>query len=97
MAEIEALVNAPDLAHPLAWRDRALLELLYGEQADRLELGMLDRQGQDEHVGLHGLQHDRRSGGSNTWNTSEARAQQLSEMFGIARARRSYPSTRACV
>lgn len=28
--EIERLLNAPDLADPLAWRDRALLELGYG-------------------------------------------------------------------
>lgn len=30
VAEIERLMNAPDLAHPLAWRDRAMLEVLYG-------------------------------------------------------------------
>jgi integrase/recombinase XerD len=29
VAEIERLVEAPDLAHPLAWRDRALLEFAY--------------------------------------------------------------------
>jgi integrase/recombinase XerD len=29
VAEIEALVEAPDLSHPLAWRDRALLEFGY--------------------------------------------------------------------
>lgn len=29
VAEVEALVNAPDLAHRLAWRDRALLEFSY--------------------------------------------------------------------
>ncbi|MGH7457575.1 MAG: site-specific tyrosine recombinase XerD [Longimicrobiaceae bacterium] len=27
--EVERLLEAPDLAHPLAWRDRALLEFLY--------------------------------------------------------------------
>jgi integrase/recombinase XerD len=30
IAEIERLLEAPDLAHPLAWRDRALLEFMYG-------------------------------------------------------------------
>jgi integrase/recombinase XerD len=29
VAEIEKLVQAPELAHPLAWRDRALLEFAY--------------------------------------------------------------------
>ena len=29
VAEIEALLTAPDLAHPLAWRDKALLEFAY--------------------------------------------------------------------
>ena len=29
VAEIETLVQAPDLSHPLAWRDRALLEFAY--------------------------------------------------------------------
>jgi integrase/recombinase XerD len=29
VAEIEALLEAPDLAHPLAWRDRAMLEFAY--------------------------------------------------------------------
>ena len=29
VAEIERLLEAPDLAHPLAWRDRALLEFAY--------------------------------------------------------------------
>ncbi len=29
VAEIEALLEAPDLSHPLAWRDRALLEFAY--------------------------------------------------------------------
>jgi integrase/recombinase XerD len=28
--EIECLMNAPDLARPLAWRDRAILEFMYG-------------------------------------------------------------------
>ncbi|HEX8691014.1 MAG TPA: site-specific tyrosine recombinase XerD [Longimicrobium sp.] len=28
--EIEALMDAPDLLHPLAWRDRAMLEFAYG-------------------------------------------------------------------
>ncbi|MDR0787512.1 MAG: site-specific tyrosine recombinase XerD [Gemmatimonadota bacterium] len=28
--EIDRVLGAPDLAHPLAWRDRALLETLYG-------------------------------------------------------------------
>lgn len=28
-AEVEAILSAPDLAHPLAWRDRALLEFAY--------------------------------------------------------------------
>jgi len=27
--EIDRLMNAPDLSHPLAWRDRALLEFIY--------------------------------------------------------------------
>ncbi len=30
VAEIESLLNAPGLQEPLAWRDRALLELAYG-------------------------------------------------------------------
>jgi integrase/recombinase XerD len=29
VAEITSLLEAPDLAHPLAWRDRALLEFMY--------------------------------------------------------------------
>jgi integrase/recombinase XerD len=29
LPEVEALLEAPDLAHPLAWRDRALLEFAY--------------------------------------------------------------------
>jgi integrase/recombinase XerD len=29
VAEIESLLEAPDLAHPLAWRDRAMLEFAY--------------------------------------------------------------------
>ncbi len=29
VAEVEALLEAPDLAHPLAWRDRAMLEFAY--------------------------------------------------------------------
>jgi integrase/recombinase XerD len=29
VAEIERLLDAPDLSHPLAWRDRALLEFAY--------------------------------------------------------------------
>jgi integrase/recombinase XerD len=29
VAEIERLLEAPDLAHPLAWRDRAMLEFAY--------------------------------------------------------------------
>lgn len=29
IAEIDALMTAPDLAHPLAWRDRAMLEFAY--------------------------------------------------------------------
>src|SRR5690606_20910784 len=27
--EVERLLEAPDIAHPLAWRDRALLEFMY--------------------------------------------------------------------
>jgi integrase/recombinase XerD len=30
VAEVEAMLSAPGLEHPLAWRDRALLELGYG-------------------------------------------------------------------
>lgn len=30
VAEVEALIASPSLEHPLAWRDRALLELAYG-------------------------------------------------------------------
>ncbi len=30
VSEVERLIEAPDLAHPLAWRDRALLETMYG-------------------------------------------------------------------
>lgn len=30
VAEVEALLTSPSLEHPLAWRDRALLELAYG-------------------------------------------------------------------
>ncbi|MQA88843.1 MAG: site-specific tyrosine recombinase XerD [Gemmatimonas sp.] len=29
IAEVERLLEAPDLSHPLAWRDRALLEFMY--------------------------------------------------------------------
>src|SRR5690606_461257 len=29
VAEIETLLETPDLSHPLAWRDRALLEFAY--------------------------------------------------------------------
>jgi integrase/recombinase XerD len=29
IAEVTALLDAPDLSHPLAWRDRALLEFMY--------------------------------------------------------------------
>jgi integrase/recombinase XerD len=29
ITEMEALLNAPDLLHPLAWRDRAMLEFAY--------------------------------------------------------------------
>lgn len=29
VAEVDALMNAPDLGHPLAWRDRAMLEFAY--------------------------------------------------------------------
>lgn len=30
VSEVEAMLTAPDIAEPLAWRDRALLELAYG-------------------------------------------------------------------
>lgn len=30
VAEVTRLLEAPDLSHPLAWRDRALLETMYG-------------------------------------------------------------------
>jgi integrase/recombinase XerD len=30
IAEVERILEAPDLAHPLAWRDRAMLEFAYG-------------------------------------------------------------------
>ena len=29
VGEVDALMNAPDLSHPLAWRDRAMLEFAY--------------------------------------------------------------------
>ncbi len=42
LLEIEALMNAPDLAHPLAWRDRALLEFAYASGVRVSELLALE-------------------------------------------------------
>ena len=39
--EIEALVQAPDLGHPLAWRDRAMLEFAYASGVRVSELTAL--------------------------------------------------------
>jgi integrase/recombinase XerD len=41
VAEIERLLEAPDLAHPLAWRDRALLEFAYASGVRVSELVQL--------------------------------------------------------
>jgi integrase/recombinase XerD len=42
VAEIEALLAAPDLAEPLAWRDRALLEFAYASGVRVSELTALE-------------------------------------------------------
>jgi integrase/recombinase XerD len=43
VAEVEALLLSPSLEHPLAWRDRALLELAYGAGLRVSELCSLTR------------------------------------------------------
>jgi integrase/recombinase XerD len=42
VAEIERLLESPDLAHPLAWRDRALLEFAYASGVRVSELTGLE-------------------------------------------------------
>lgn len=44
VAEVERLLNAPDLSHPLAWRDRAMLEFAYASGVRVTELVELARQ-----------------------------------------------------
>lgn len=42
VAEVESLLNAPDLGAPLAWRDRALLEFMYASGVRVSELVALE-------------------------------------------------------
>lgn len=48
VAEIERLLETPDLAHPLAWRDRAMLEFAYASGVRVSEL--IDLQLRDLHL-----------------------------------------------
>jgi len=51
IAEVERLIEAADLAHPLAWRDRALIETMYGSglrvsEAVDLQVRSVDLEGE---------------------------------------------------
>jgi integrase/recombinase XerD len=51
ISEIDRLLQAPDLAHPLAWRDRALLEFMYASGvrvSEAIELRVRDLAVQEE-------------------------------------------------
>lgn len=57
VAEIEALMDAPDLSHPLAWRDRALLEFMYASGvrvSEAIGLHLRNLSLEEEFAAVHG-------------------------------------------
>lgn len=57
LAEIEQLLDTPDLAHPLAWRDRAMLEFMYASGvrvSELIELRTRDLALEDEFARVYG-------------------------------------------